>query len=78
MFQIIPYPSKEPKSNFTIDPATCIVNEFFADDVDFTQLSDHYGIECRFEVMNEEGVSHVEIGQKDKLEIPIPRLTLEL
>lgn len=75
LFQFIPSPEIAPTPAFKLEPKNCKVNEFFVQNDKFTQLSDHYGIECVFEALNEEGVSHVELtaSQTPTIEVSSPQ-----
>ena len=51
IFQLIPAGSNPDNLNFELNPKHCKVNEFFVEgETLFTQLSDHYGIECAFKM----------------------------
>ena len=51
IFQLVPAGSNQEKIDFELNPKHCKVNEFFVEGESlFTQLSDHYGIECAFKM----------------------------
>lgn len=55
IFQLFPCADVESSPLFSLDPKDCKVNEFFVKQTHFTQLSDHYGIECSFRVLPLDG-----------------------
>lgn len=55
IFQLIPCADIESRSLFDMRINECRVNEFFVKQLHFTQLSDHYGIECSFRILPLDG-----------------------